>query len=114
MSAARMAASRRGVDGWSSFIWFSRPVDTGRAGISLDHPIRAQQQWRGKRYSQKRGGPSVEHELECRRALHRQIADIRALEDPRHLARRASLDIAEIRSVRHQPTCVREVIQVRE
>src|SRR5438552_3825057 len=74
-----------------------------RAGLSLNHLVRTQQQRLRDRESERLRGPEIDDQLDLVRLKHRKIAGFRALEDPAGVDAGLATDLSEARSVAHQP-----------
>src|SRR5207237_1095628 len=72
------------------------------ADRSFDHLVGAQQDRGRDGEAERLGGLEIENRLERGRLLHRQVAGLGALENPRDTAARQAIGGAEARSVAHQ------------
>ena len=68
--------------------WSGHPAHIGgrRGGLatpaaSIDDSLGLEQERRGNCQAQERGGPAIDHHLDARRLLDRQLAGVGALED---------------------------------
>jgi hypothetical protein len=77
--------------------------------LLLDHLIRPQQERRRDRESEGLGGPEVDHQLELRRLLDRELSGIGALQEFVYEKGRTSVELGKVRAVRDKDSGFREL-----
>src|SRR2546422_10998760 len=75
---------------------------------SLIHLVCSQQHRLRNREAERLGGLHVDHELELRRLLDREVGWLRALEDFVYVRRRTPPEISEAGAVEHEPPDIHE------
>src|SRR5262249_43579114 len=81
-------------------------LSTRYLGLSSDDLVCSHQDvgWNGQ--TDLLGGLEIDHQLELRWPLNRQIGGLSSLQDLVHVNSRAPIDVIEIRSVGHQPASI--------